>query len=274
MQRSTINLLFILIISFCSFDSQAQGLYEYYLSQIRNNYIQGKLETVEYYVEKGKGKYPDSTIFYLQSADLKYFLKDYEGVIKELNIAQGLGSTNPQLYFSRAVAYHNLKNLDSAALDYQKFLSNFPLDTFARVNYGILEFERKNYSIAKQQLSSYVNDDKFEFPRKQLILAEIYKVEKDFDSVIWISTKILDIDSTVINAYKLRALAHEELNHDFKFCEDYLKAFELGDYSVKQKFDTFGCFEILNMSDPNSPYSYPPPPPEIIVIEEEIIEEK
>lgn len=266
--------LTIFLLSFGAYSTQAQGLYEYYLSQIRKNYIQGNLESVEYYIEKGKEKYPDSTIFYLQSADVNYFLKDYEGAIKDLNIAQGLGSTNPQLYFSRAVAYHNLKNLDSAALDYKKFLSSYPLDTFARVNYGILEFERKNYSIAKEQLRSYFNDSKFEFPRKQLILAEIYKVEKDFDSIIWISTKILDIDSTIIKAYRLRAYAHEELNHDFMSCEDYLKAFELGDYSVKHKFDTFGCFEILKMSDPNSPYSYPPPPPEIIVVEEEIIEEK
>ncbi|XOV68255.1 MAG: tetratricopeptide repeat protein [Fluviicola sp.] len=234
--------------------------YDFYMGLFYTYYDDDNTEKALEVAIKGTQKFPDSIVFWARGGELYARSDKHRIAITFFNKAFELGETIPQLYLLRAISYQNLDSLDKAAEDYGHLEKIGQLDETVRTNFGHLEFLRKNYNHAIELIKP-VFGNSFGFPWKDYALIHAYYRIEECDSVIHYASKMIEKDSSQINAYAIRAECYRRTDRSFEACEDFLVVFAAGNFEYKGHFDKNDCFDILNMSDPQSPYSYPPPPP-------------
>lgn len=183
--------------------------------------------------------------------------------------------SNPEIYFRRGIAYGLVQDFNAAIEDFNKVISlnsNFMLAYFCRANvlFKSLEYQKSaNASINNKNL---VDFDKGLLKNDQSILAEkkrlfdidlilqdydqlirlnpdftfayynkanIYCIQKDFQSAIKNYTKVIALDPDFVEAYFNRGLTYLFIGEDAKGLSDLSKAGELGipkAYNLMQRF--------------------------------------
>lgn len=87
-----------------------------------------------------KATYEHDETFYTKSGKAKYDLKDYEGVIEDLDKAIDINSSYSEAYFYRHLAKHKLKDYRGALCDINKLIELEPDLGGAYCNRGITKF--------------------------------------------------------------------------------------------------------------------------------------
>jgi tetratricopeptide (TPR) repeat protein len=168
--------------------------------------------------------------FYYKNGNAKYQLKDYNGAIKDLNMAIEKEPAFMQAYHTRAICYSELKMYDKALTDFNKAIELNPKFKNAYLNRAYyVKVNTGDFSGAIKDYNKFIelNDDgNNAFALNNRGFAR-FNLNDTIGALNDIQSSI-SMDSTNSFAFRNRALINIAIDSIGLACKDLNKALELG----------------------------------------------
>ncbi len=168
--------------------------------------------------------------FYYKNGNTKYQLKDYNGAIKDLNMAIEKEPAFMQAYHTRAMCYGELKMYDKALADFNKVIELNPKFKNAYLNRAYyVKVNTGDFSGAIEDYNKFIelnNDGNNAFALNNRGFAK-FNLNDTIGALKDIQSSI-SMDSTNSFAFRNRALISIAMDSIDLACKDLNKAIELG----------------------------------------------
>jgi len=204
-----IGLFFLLSI----FGLNAQNLKkEYYDTATQYGYKEDWKNAI-LYINKVIEVAPKDSTAYFQRAIFKEAIKDYKGAIEDYTIQGKINPSEPDNFFLRGIDRQKIKDYKNATADYNTTIKMEPDNPDAYRFRGQIKEIKKNYLGALKDYNKALSIRPYSnafYDR-----AKLYYKLKNYKKALHDFNNALEIDSTIVDAYRLKGVI-ELRNKEYK----------------------------------------------------------
>jgi tetratricopeptide (TPR) repeat protein len=173
---------------------------------------------------------------------------EYSAAIDILKIAIQANPDFSEGWLTLGTIHEKLDEVDKARECFQKVASLNPDWTDPLANLGRLEFKQKRYKEAKSVLKKYLELDGIDTDVLVLLARSAFHLD-DCKTVLSTTSRIVDLDESVFEAWELRGLCHAKMGNISPACVSLNMALELNPSSITS-LNTVGdlCYNSQNFT--------------------------